>query len=71
MMAVGEYYSVRDLVNLSGQPGSSVADVMNFLSKYGFVRSFGQPGGVFTKAGSFSPSESIQLLKTLLPSIQN
>ena len=69
MMGEGKFYSVRDLVNLCGQPTGSVKEAIVFLANYGFVQSFGQPEGIFTKTGSYSPGESVQLLKTLLPSI--
>ena len=65
-MAKGKYYSVNDLANLTEQPRSTVADVLKFLTKYGFVRRIGRNEPVFTKSSvKFSPGESINLLKCI------
>jgi DNA-binding transcriptional regulator YhcF (GntR family) len=65
-MIRGEYYSVRDLANLTGQSRSTVADVLVFLTEYGFVDSVGANESVFTKSQvKFSPGESINLLKCI------
>ena len=65
-MTLGKYYSVRDLANLTGQPRSTVADVLQFLANYGFVDRVGEKEPVFTKSPvKFSPGESINLLKCI------
>ncbi|MGD0423370.1 MAG: hypothetical protein ABSA92_07920 [Candidatus Bathyarchaeia archaeon] len=70
MMETGKYYSIRDLANLTDQPNTSITDSMRFLSKYGFVRSFGQLE-IFTKTGKLSPAKSAQLLTRMLqPSVR-
>lgn len=69
-MRAGEYYSIRDLANVCEQSSSSVAAVMRFLSKYGFVQSYAK-SEVFTKAKfQISPDESVGLLETLLAPLQ-
>jgi hypothetical protein len=65
-MTQGKYYSLHDLANLAGQPRSTVAEVMRFLTKYGFVKRIGATEPVFTKSNvKFSPGESINLLRCL------
>jgi hypothetical protein len=65
-MTKGKYYTVNDLENLTEQPRSTVADVLKFLTKYGFVRRIGVNEPVFTKSSvKFSPGESINLLKCI------
>jgi hypothetical protein len=63
-MTQGKYYSIHDLANLTEQPRSSVADVLRFLTNYGFVNRIGAKEPVFTKSTvEFSPGETINLLK--------
>ncbi len=63
-MMQGKYYSIYDLANLTEQPRSSVADVLRFLTNYGFVNRIGAKEPVFTKSSvEFSPGETINLLK--------
>jgi len=65
-MIRGKYYSIPDLANLTGQPRNIVADVLVFLTEYGFVESVGVNEPVFTKSQvKFSPGESINLLKCI------
>ena len=65
-MARGKYYSIHDLANLTGQPRSSVADALTFLTEYGFVQRVGANEPVFTKSPvEFSPGESINLLSAI------
>jgi len=65
LMRQGEYYSVRDLANVSDQPGSTVTEVVRFLAKYGFVDAIGA-GQLFTKSSlKFSPGESVNLLRCI------
>jgi DNA-binding MarR family transcriptional regulator len=65
LMREGEYYSVRDLANLSNQSGSTVTDVVNFLTKYGFIKPVATKE-LFTKSTiKFSPGESVDLLSCI------
>ena len=65
-MNKGKYYSAKDLANLSCEAGSSVIEVINFLTKYGFVQRVGSNEPVYTKSDIvLSPSESINILKQL------
>ena len=65
-MTRGEYYSIRDLANLTEHPRSAVADVLRFLTNYGFVNRMGTEEPVFTKSTvEFSPGETINLLKCI------
>jgi len=65
LMKRGEYYSVRDLANLSDQPGSTVTDVVRFLAKYGFVEAVGAEE-LFKKSSlKFSPGESVNILSCI------
>jgi hypothetical protein len=60
----GKYYSVRDLANISGQPRTSVADAIQFLTKYGFTERIGEVEPLFTKSKiELSPSECVRLLE--------
>jgi predicted transcriptional regulator len=62
-----EFYSIRDLANLSGEAGSTVSAAITFLAKYGFVEQLGSDEPVFKKSGMvLSPGESVRLLKTLV-----
>jgi len=49
LMVPGKYYTLHDLVNLSGQPGSAVADLVDFLATYGFIDRVGSSELFFTK----------------------
>lgn len=65
-MIQGRYYSIADLASLMGQPGSMVADVLEFLANYGFVNRVGAKEPVFTKStGKFSPGETIKILNCI------
>jgi len=70
----GRYYSVRDLANLSCKPEAIIADVLKFLTKYGFVERLGVSEPLFTKSRkiSISPEESASVLNMLTaPNILN
>ena len=67
MMETGKYYSISDLAYLSDQPKTSILDSIRFLSKYGFVRSIGQPTEIYSKTGKLSPASSARLLVEMLP----
>jgi len=68
-MMKGKYYTMNDLANLTGQPRSIVAEVLCFLTKYGFVRRIGVNDPVFTKTSVIlSPTDSINLLKCIAKS---
>jgi DNA-binding MarR family transcriptional regulator len=66
LMRQGEYYSVRDLANLSDQSRSTVMDIIKFFSKYGFVEQIGA-SELFTKKSTVnvSPMQSIYLLSCI------
>jgi len=65
LMRKGEFYSVRDLANLSDQPGAAVTDVVKFLAKYGFVEAIGA-NELFRKSSlKFSPGESVDALRCI------
>ena len=67
MMSVKKCYSIQDLVNISGAADQSVADVMNFLSKYGFVRRMGESESVYSKSDCrLSPDKSVTLLEVMI-----
>jgi len=69
MMADGKYYSVKDLISLSGEDGSLVAEVVNFLAKYGFIERAGWDCSIYTKSKIvISPGKSVDLLKQLVNS---
>jgi len=64
LMAAGEYYSIPDLTNLSGQPGIIVEDVMRFLTKYGFVKEIVPKERLFTRSSIIlSPTQSMNILE--------
>lgn len=66
-MDEGKFYSVKDLANLMGEAGSSVGEVIHFLSKYGFVKRVGSNDPVYTRTDiAISPGESIGILKQLV-----
>jgi len=66
LMAEGEYYSIRDLINISGQPGSIVTDIVNFLTKYGFVKEIGTTEPLFTRSSIvISPTQSMNILQCM------
>jgi Fic family protein len=63
-MTQGKYYSIHDLASLTGQPRSTVTDVLQFLANYGFVDRIGAKEPVFTKSQvKFSPGETINILR--------
>ena len=65
-MTRGKYYSIHDLAYIMGQSRSTVADVLVFLTEYGFVQRVGTNEPVFTKSPvKFSPGESINLLRCI------
>jgi len=65
-MVQGKYYSIRDLANLSSQPGIAVTDVVKFLTAYGFVKRLGTAEPLYTRSSAvLSPSESMKLLKCI------
>lgn len=67
LMKNTEFYSVRDLANLSGEAGSNVSAAVTFLAKYGFVEQLGSNEPVFKKSSMMlSPGESVRLLKTVV-----
>jgi predicted transcriptional regulator len=65
LMRNGKYYSILDLARLSGQPGTSVSEVVRFLTEYGFIRRIGTIDPVFTRSTVFSPRESMKLLECI------
>jgi hypothetical protein len=66
LMAEGEYYSIQDLINISGQPGSIVTDIVNFLTKYGFVKEMGATEPLFTRSSIvISPTLSMNILQCI------
>ena len=63
-MAKGEYYSIRDIANVSGQPGSIITDTMDFLTRYGFVRKTGGNDPLFRKSSiTLSPNQTMEILQ--------
>ena len=70
MMSEGKYYSVRDLTSLCGAKGSTVAEIVSFLAKYGFIERAGSDESIYTKSKIvISPGKSIELLKELVRSV--
>jgi hypothetical protein len=66
-MTDGKYYSVKDLISLSHQDGSTVAEVVSFLARYGFIERAGWNDSVYTKSKIvLSPGKSVDLLKELV-----
>jgi len=66
LMAEGEYYSIQDLINISGQPGSIVTDVLDFLTKYGFVKEMARTEPLFTRSSIvISPTLSMNILQCM------
>jgi len=64
-MAQGQYYSIRDLANISGRPGSTIKDIMNFLTRYDFVRQIGTTEPLFTRSSIIlSPTLTIKILQS-------
>ena len=69
MMAEGKYYSIKDLINLSGQDGPLVVEVVSFLARYGFIERAGWDDSIYTKSKIvISPGKSVDLLKNLVNS---
>jgi len=67
MMADGKYYSVKDLISLSGEDGALVAEIVSFLARYGFIERAGWDDTVYTKSKIvISPGKSVDLLKALV-----
>ena len=67
MMTEGKYYSTKDLINISGENGSMVVEIVSFLTRYGFIEQAGWDDTVYTKSKIIiSPGKSIELLKTLV-----
>ena len=67
VMTDGKYYSVKDLISLSHQDGSTVAEVVSFLARYGFIERAGWNDSVYTKSKIvLSPGKSVDLLKELV-----
>lgn len=65
-MREGKYYSVQDLANASGCPRTLVANVTDFLAKYGFAEKIGRSEPLFTRAKlELSPTETIKLLECI------
>ena len=63
-MTQSKYYTVSDLANLTRQSRSTVAEGLQFLTKFGFVNRIGENEPVFTKSPvKLSPGESITLLR--------
>jgi len=63
-MRQGNYYTVGDLANLSGQPSSAVADAVKFLTKYGFVKRLGREDALFTRTSiKISPADTLNILQ--------
>ena len=68
-MAEGKYYSLKDLISLSGQDGPLVAEVVSFLARYGFIEGAGWNDSIYTKSRIvISPGKSVDLLKELVQS---
>ena len=68
-MAEGKYYSIKDLINLSGQDGPLVVEVVSFLARYGFIERAGWDDSIYTKSKIvISPGKSVDLLKNLVNS---
>jgi hypothetical protein len=69
MMSEGKYYSTKDLINMSGESGSIVAEVVSFLARYGFIEQAGWNDSIYTKSKIvISPGKSVDLLKELVKS---
>jgi len=67
MMSEGKYYSIKDLISLSGQDGSFVVEVVSFLARYGFIERAGWDDSIYTKSAiEISPGKSVDLLKELV-----
>lgn len=65
-MKQGKYYSVQDISNASGYTTSLVADVMQFLSKYGFAERIGIDEPLFTRVKlELSPAGTVKLLECI------
>jgi hypothetical protein len=69
MMSEGKYYSIKDLINLSGQDAQFVAEIVSFLARYGFIQQAGWDDSIYTKSAIvISPGKSVDLLKELVKS---
>ena len=67
MMSEGKYYSIKDLISLSGQDGPFVVEVVSFLARYGFIERAGWDDSIYTKSAIvISPGKSVDLLKELV-----
>jgi len=67
MMADGKYYSIKDLISLSGVDASLVAEVVTFLARYGFIEKAGWDDTIYSKSKIvISPGKSVDLLKQLV-----
>lgn len=67
IMSEGKYYSIKDLISLSGQDGPFVAEVVSFLARYGFIDRAGWDDSIYTKSEIIiSPGKSVDLLKELV-----
>ena len=63
-MRQGNYYTVRDLANLSGQPSNAVTDAVKFLTKYGFIKRLGTEDALFTRTSiKISPADTLNILQ--------
>jgi hypothetical protein len=69
-MLEGRYYSVKDLANITQESSGIVEEVLEFLTKYGFIERIGSNVPVYARSKiGISPGESISLLKSLVTSI--
>jgi len=65
-MRQGNYYTVGDLANLSGQPRCAVTDAVKFLTKYGFIKRLGIEDALFTRTAiKISPADTLNILQNM------
>jgi len=68
-MRSGEYYTIRDLANASGEGIGMVARILDFLTKYGFVDRVAGQESLFRRrvvAYSLNPEETAEMLTLLV-----
>ena len=66
MMGKGKYYSLSDMAILTGQPKNTAAEIIQFLTKYGFVESIGTSEPLYARStAKLSPAQTVNILKSL------